>query len=340
MLLDFYREVARNCAEWGVPVPAQLECESHLNSSIKDTLLQEGNMFECVDIYPNSAHSKRVERYFHCFRYGKEKQMEGWLGRPFARDEANQTSQESKKIIPFDLIVERCLREIEEWNNSPCSIYPDKTRFEVFMEKQNPDVKPTNWRGILPHIGEWTATSCNHGQIRLNGKRFMLGDEGRIYTGKELLSLMNIVEGKAIDVCWLRGHRGQVLKALVYIDDRCICEALPQPVACRSRLEARHNPEAVANMELVERYKNTIRGWAKQHKNEIEKLVIVDNRKSTLNDKFKIDWINEVSPMYDEINADTEEDVMVMEDAEEFNYGLNAVETYSIPSLMERFAGK
>ena len=338
-LIEFYREVVRNCAEWGLAVPAQLECESHLNSLLKESLLKPGNLFEYVDIYPNSAHSKRIERYFEALRYGEEKKMEGWIGRPHARSESNRTSQEDKKIIPFDVIVGQCLKEIEDWNNSPCSIYPDKTRFEVFCEKQHPDVKPVNWRGILPHIGEWTETSCNHGQVRLNGDLFLLGDEGSVCTGEKLLELMNLVEGKAIDVCWLRGHKGQVLKALVCLDGRCICEAVPQPVAYRSRLEARSDPDAAQNMELVERYKNTIRGWARRHKNEIERLVVVDKRKKTLNDKFRIDWMHDALPLYDDA-PEGEEDLPAAVVEEDFNCGLNAVETYRIPSLAERFAGK
>jgi hypothetical protein len=340
LLQEFYREVVRNCTEWGVNVPAQLECESHLNSTLKDTLLQEGNMFEYVSIYPNSAHSKRIERYFAALRYILEKAMPGWIGRPHARSEANQTNSDKREIIPFDAIVERCLKEIENWNNSPCTIYPDKTRYEVFLEKQHPEVKPTNWHGILPYIGEWTSTSCNHGQIKLNGKWFVLGDKGSIYTGKDLLALMKMVEGKSVDICWLRGHNGQALKALVYVDNRCACEAIPQPVAFRSKLEARSDPQAVANMELMERYKNTIRAYARSHKNEIENLVIIDNRKNTLNDKFKIGWINEEPPIYIDKNEDDDGSPIIVGESDPFSWDLNSVETYSVPTLMERFAGK
>ncbi|MDR1646032.1 MAG: hypothetical protein LBS05_09495 [Tannerellaceae bacterium] len=336
-LLDFYREVVRNCAEWGLPVPAQLECESHLNSMLKETLLLPGNLFEYVDIYPNSAHSKRIERYFRSMRYSEdEKGVPGWIGRPWARDESNQTAQDNRIIVPYDRIVEVGLKEIERWNNSPCSIYPDKTRFEIFCEKQHPDVKPINWHGILPHLGEWTATSCNHGQIRLNGDTFLLGDQGDIATGDALIDLMSVVEGKAIDICWLRGHKGQVLKAHIYLDGRCVCEAIAQPVAYRSRLEARSDPQAAKNMELVERYKNTIRGYAQRHKKEIEKLVLIDHRKKTLNDNFKIDWY--ATPVYDDA-PDTEEEGEPAGVEEAFNDGLNDVETYRIPSLVERFAG-
>jgi hypothetical protein len=89
----------------------------------------------------------------------------------------------------------------------------------------------------------------------------------------------------------------------------------------------------------VERYKNTIRGWAQRHKNEIERVVVIDKRKKTLNDKFKIDWMHDPLSLYNKETAEEEEAELAGVE-EEFNRDLNADETYRIPSLAERFAGK
>ena len=335
IILDFYRELVRNCAEWGINMPAELECESHLNSSFKETFLREGSMFQYVRILANSAHSKRIERYYGSLRYGAEKKRSGWIGRPFARNEAYQGNGKEPEIIPYDTLVQNCLEDIMEWNNSPHSEYPDKTRWEVFMERQHPDLKPINWRGILPYIGERTQTSCRAGQIRLNSGWYLLGDNGEIYTGDPLLELLEQIEGKDVEVCWLRGHEGQTLKALVYLGDRLICEALPKPLAKRSQLEARGDAESKANFELVERYKNTIRGWARRHKNEIEKLIIVDNRQTMLNSKFTIPWANLKAP-----TPEPEEpaEVEILEEPDELESALNGYETgYKLPPLLDRF---
>jgi hypothetical protein len=288
---EFYRELVRNYAEWGVPLPYEIECESSLNSTFKDTILREGNMFQCVRIIPNNARSKRIERYFGNLRYQYEKKRSGWIGRPFARNEAYQSNSDKKTLIPYDIIVRDCIQDIIDWNNSPHTQHPKKTRWEVFLEMQSPGLTPINWRGILPYLGEKTETSVHTGQIRLNNSLFLLGDEGQIYTGKKLLDLMEIVEDKDVDVYWLRGHEGQVLKALVYYNDRCICEALPKPIAHRSKLEAMNDPKAEENFALMERYKNTIRGYAQRHRKEFEKVLVIDNRKTTLNNGFKVTWM-------------------------------------------------
>jgi hypothetical protein len=341
IILDFYRELVRNCAEWGVCLPAELECESSLNSSFKETFLREGCMFQYVRIIPNQARSKRVERYFGSLRYDYEKKRSGWIGRPFARNEAYQRSDEKEEIVPYSTLVRNCLEDIMEWNNSPHSVHTDKTRWEVFKEKQHPELQPINWKGILPYIGERTESSCNAGHIRLNGKLFLLGDDDRISTGEPLLNLMEQVESKDVDIYWLRGHKGQVLKALVFLNGRCVCEALPKPIAKRSQLEAKGDQQAAENFELVERYKNTVRGWAQRHKNEIEKLIIVDNRTRTLNNGFQIDWMpalqNDKTYNDDpELYADA---VEILDDPEpEFQHSLNGVETgYKRSSQFDRF---
>ncbi|MFV0584992.1 MAG: hypothetical protein ACK5N4_23500 [Parabacteroides gordonii] len=339
LMEQFYKELARCMTEWGKYMPYEIECESNLNATFKDTLLREGAMFSRVRILANSARSKRIERYFGNLRYEYEKKRSGWIGRPFALNEAYQRNGEKPEYIPYDTLVRNCIEDIIEWNNSPHSKHPDKTRWEVFCEKQHPDLKPTNWRGFLPELGEHTQTSCKVGHIRLNNQWFLLGDNDKIFTGQPLLDTLSLIEGKDVNVYWLRGHHGQVLKALVYMNGRCICEALPKPIAKRSSLEAKGDIQAAEAMEIVQRYANTVRGWAKQHKNEMEKLLIVDNRKRTLNNGFNITWIDGIStPVYNDEPETREAEVLEEVELKEFNDVLNNVETgYKRPSMADRF---
>lgn len=333
----FYQELARNMAEWGKYMPYEIECESNLNATFKDTFLREGAMFSRVRVLANSARSKRIERYFGNLRYEFEKKRSGWIGRPFALNEAYQKNGDKPEYIPYDTLVRNCIEDIIEWNNSPHSKYPDKTRWEVFCEKQHPDLQPTNWNGFLKELGECTSSSCKVGHIRLNNQWFFLGDNGKIHTGQPLLDVLSLIEGKKVDVYWLRGHQGQVLKALVYFEGRCVCEALPKPIAKRSTLEAKGDKQAAEAMEMIQRYANTVRGWAQKHKNEIEKLIIVDKRQRTLNNGFSATWVDGLATTTynDEPEAET---VEVLEEIEEaFNCGLNNVETGYKKSLSERY---
>lgn len=335
----FYQELARNMAEWGKYMPYEIECESNLNATFKNTLLREGAMFSRVRVLANSARSKRIERYFGNLRYDFEKRRSGWIGRPFALNEAYQKNGDKPEYIPYDTLVRNCIEDIIEWNNSPHSKYPDKTRWEVFCEKQHPDLQPTNWNGFLKELGECTPSSCKVGHIRLNNQWFFLGDNGKIHTGQPLLDVLSVIEGKKVDVYWLRGHQGQVLKALVYYEGRCICEALPKPIAKRSTLEAKGDTQAAEAMELTQRYANTVRGWAQKHKNEIEKLIIVDNRKRTLNNGFSVTWVDGLATTTYNDEPRTEE-AEILEEMEigGFSEVLNSIETgYKRPPMADRY---
>lgn len=335
----FYQELARNMAEWGKYMPYEIECESNLNAAFKNTLLREGAMFSRVRVLANSARSKRIERYFGNLRYEYEKKRSGWIGRPFAMNEAYQKNGDKPEYIPYDTLVRNCIEDIIEWNNSPHSKHPDKTRWEVFCEKQHPDLQPTNWNGFMKELGECTSSSCKVGHIRLNNQWFFLGDNGKIHTGQPLLDVLSLIEGKKVDVYWLRGHQGQVLKALVFFEGRCICEALPKPIAKRSTLEAKGDEQAAEAMELTQRYANTVRGWAQKHKNEIEKLIIVDNRQRTLNNGFSVTWVDGLATTT-YCNDPKADETEILEEIgiDGFNDILNSVETgYKRPSMAESF---
>lgn len=286
IIMEFYRQLVRNYHDWGFNLPDGLECESSLNSSFKDTFLAEGNMFQNVRIEANNARGKRIEAYYKPLRYQLEKEREGWLARPFAMSESNQIGSKPKQIIPYDEIAQGSLQDIMTWNNMEHSKIKGKTRWEVFLENQNPNLKPTNYRSFLPYIGHHTKTSCNAGITHLQNNEWLLGDNGEIYTGEKLVSLMKKVEGKSFDTYWLDGNNGEVIKALVYMDGRYICELQPKPIYARAKIERTEADEAARDMMI--RYAQTIQGYQTFKKNTLTPLTVVDHRKKTLNDKFQI----------------------------------------------------
>tara|TARA_R110002050_G_scaffold295237_1_gene453829 strand:+ start:1495 stop:3531 length:2037 start_codon:yes stop_codon:yes gene_type:complete len=293
IILDFYRQMVRNYHEWGLNLPAEIECESSLNSSYKETFLKEGNMFQYRQMYANKARSKRIEAYYKPLRYQIEKQREGWLARPFAVSEPNQISNVPKMTVPYDRLVEESLKDIVTWNNMEHSKIKGKTRWEVFLENQNPDLRPTNYKAILPHLGNHTPSSCNTGITRMNYRLWLLGDHGNIYTGEKLINLMKQVEGQDFDVYWLDGNDGKIIKALVYMDGRYICELLPKPKPNKARVE--RTAEDEEQMAIMTRYEATVNGYMRTQKNKLDHVTILDHRKKTLNDKFQIPGLSKVS---------------------------------------------
>lgn len=330
LILEFYRQMVRNYAEWGFSLPWEIECESSLNSTLKDTILQEGNVFQKVRIEANKARAKRIEQYYRQLRYAYEKGHEGWLARPHALDEANQRGEETK-IIPYPELVEQCLGDIQRWNNTEHSKIKGKTRWEVFLECQHPELKPINYQMILPYLGYKQESSVNAGQIRFRNTFFVLGLHGVIQTGEVLIQLMKQVEGKGIDIYWLDDNDGGVLKALAYMDGRYVCDIIRKPKPNRSSLERTEEDEQ--NFELMERYRATVEGYARDKKNAIEKVVIVDNRTTTLNDKFKIRGLKQMPVLAKMEYEDPEEDP----EDNEFIPGLNLVETKYNSTLKETY---
>jgi hypothetical protein len=286
IIIDFYRQMVRNYNYWGVNLPLELECESSLNSSFKDTFLKEGVMFQDVRIEANNARGKRIEAYYRPLRYGLEKKHEGWIARPFAQSESNQASAEKVPMIPYDQLVDQCMGDIETWNSMPHSKFPEMTRFEYFMSKQNPDTKPINYKAILPLLGYKTPTSCKTGIIKLQGKEWLLGDNGAIYFGTKLIELMKQVEGQNVDIYWLDAIDGSVIKALVYMGDRLICEALPKPAYSRATSEL--TAEGLEAREAMSKYVATIEGYLNRSGKAIDKVTIIDNRSVTLNTDFRM----------------------------------------------------
>jgi hypothetical protein len=288
IIAEFYRQMVRNYAMWGLRLPYELECESSLNASYKDTLLKEGNMFERVRIEANNARGKVIERYWRQLRYGTEKQDLGWIPRPFALSEANQSRTDLKKkiIIPYDEIIERCLYHLQEWNNMEHSKIKGMSRWDVFLSTQHPGLMPINYHGILPFIGFTEKSSVRAGMINFRREKFLLGMDGVICVGDKLIHMMKQVEGRDIEIKWMDNNHGEVLKAYIYMGDRFICEAVPQPGYRRAKID--QDEHDLINRELMSKYVTTIDSFAQRHKKGLDKVTIIDNRPVTIGNSFNI----------------------------------------------------
>lgn len=283
IIVEFYRQMVRNYHEWGFNLPLELEAERSLNSSFEKTFLQEGKMFSKVRIEANKARAKKVERKFGAFRYEHEKDLRGFVPRPNPRSEANQVGNikiEDIPTIPYNQIVENSLNIIQLWNNQ---LHPNQelhtgmTRWEVFAEKQTPITRSTNYRGILPHLGYKTESSCNAGIIKLQGQQHLLGDKGEVYSGKNLINLMKLAEGRQLDIYWLDGNDGKIIKALVYIKGQTqyICEAVAKPRYSRAQVS---RPEEENELRaIMSSYSNTITSYMKTQAKEIDRVYVTDN---------------------------------------------------------------
>lgn len=312
IIVDFYRQMVRNYTEWGFCLPHELECESSLNSSFKETLLRPGAMFQEVKIEANNARGKYIERMNGKLRYEVEKESFGWLARPTAKSEANQLSSQKKQIIPYDELVNQRMLELEQWNNMPHPEKKEISRWDYFEANQNPNLKPTNWNAILPVIGYKTPTSCNGGYIKLQGLKRAIAEDGKILTGEALIQQMRMIEGKEFDVYWLDGNDGQVLKAFVYLNDRLICEVMEMPRYNRASAERTDaDNEAI---KLQSAYVASVDAFEKRQRNKIENIQIIDNTPKTINSNFKFSNLKRFEAREEpvEVFADDNDDDLVL----------------------------
>lgn len=283
IIVEFYREMVRLYNLWGMNLPYEMECEMSLNSMFQDNLLQNGAMFQRVRIEANNARGKRIEAYYRALRYDYEKDEEGWLARPFAIAERNQKGSGKVPQLPKDQIVETALRNIQKWNNTLHSnqeLNPGMTRWEVFMSKQHPELKPTNWVGILPYIGFQQRSSMHLGRIKLQGKDRVVGYDGEVALGEKLIGILKRIEGKEVRVNWLDDCEGQVLKAHVYdLEENLICDLLGDLGYSRSTLE--RTEEGDKNREIMSAYAATVQAYIKRTARSIEPITILEKPKPT-----------------------------------------------------------
>lgn len=338
IILDFYRQMVRNYAEWGLPLPDEIECESNLSAAYREGFLKSGNMFQNVRIEANSARSKRCEGYWRPLRYQVEKKHTGWIARPFARNESNQVGTKEKEIVPYDKLVEQSLRDIEDWNNMECSIYEGKTRWEILFEKQNPkNNRPIPYRSILLTLGYRTKSSVSmSGQVRFRSSIFLLADGGELATGDKLIGYMQVLAGKNVDIYWLDGNNGECLAAIVCLRDttRVVCELVEQPRTARAKIE--ETEEQARNRELFARYRNTLEGYSKRRYHSIEKVTVIDHRETTLNRKFRMPGLTR----YEAVEEPEEIEILEIDNRNqemEIEQDSNSVRKSFASSLKDRF---
>jgi hypothetical protein len=292
LILKFYREMVRFYHKWGVSLPHQLEGEISLNVGYKNSFLQDGCMFAKVHLEANNARAKRIEREFGIIRYGAEKHLEGWVARPFAGSEPNQKPSEEyggkNKIVPYDNIVDNMEHIITTDNNSPHATDKSTSKWDYFLSMQHPELRPTNYRGFLPHLGYKTETTCNVGWIRLNSGSYLLGENGKIATGPALINLMKQAEGEELDIYWLDAEDGTIIKALIYLrgTDQYICEAVLQPQSVRGELES--TPADKEAFELMAKYKKTITSFMQSAQHEIDAIQIIGTPNKAISNSFSI----------------------------------------------------
>lgn len=274
---NMFQNLFQQLDYYGVNMPAEVEVENHLMSTLKETTLKENNLFRHVRFAaPENPQEKSIERIFRRLRYQYDKKQnggKGWLPRPHARDEANQNRMEDTEKYTYDYeeIVSMAMDSMMQWNEAlhpNQKKYPGKSRMDVWMDNQNPNLLPIDWRNVARYVGNKTESSVSRYEVRCNNQIWRL----------ETPELANKTgnNGREIDAYWIERSEGAIDRIFLYKknSDDFLCEALPKEVAHKAQIEQTNDDKNIIGKNY--RYNKGIEKHIKEGKDNLAPVVLLD----------------------------------------------------------------
>lgn len=168
MVWDCFRDMYRNITQHGLMWPGEVEVENHLMKEISDDL---NAMFGYVTFCaPGISRSKRAEHKIRAKKYGDEKLHQTGIGRWYGKG-AYKTKSENKDEdykqprVALETLIAEDRESIQRFNHSPHpnqKMFPGKTRWEVLLENQNPDLGRPQKHKLFRYMGLRTETSLRN----------------------------------------------------------------------------------------------------------------------------------------------------------------------------------
>ncbi len=271
LVMDCFRNTFDQLEYYGVNMPAEVEVENHLMSTLTETTLKEGNLFRFVRFAAaENPQEKEIERAFRILRYDYDKLQNngaGWQARPFAKDESNQKGLRDDVKYTFEEICEMAENSINEYNDAPHpnqKEYPGMSRLDVFLTNQHPQLLPINWRDVSRWVGHSVTTSVNRGQVLANNQRFLLEDVAMMdKTG----------QGRELKAYWFN-HNQNRNTIYLYDGEEYLGEARTKPRFHKGRLE--QTAEDFQQMREMQAYTASIDNQAKETISKLEPVTFID----------------------------------------------------------------
>lgn len=300
LVFNMFRNMFQQLDYYGVNMPAEVEVENHLMSSLKETTLKEGNLFRYVRFAAaENPQEKKIEGLFRRLRYDFDKKQNnglGWLPRPHARDEANQSRAENsvKYTYEFEQIVQMATDSMMQWNaalHPNQKKYPVMSRMDVWMEKQHPDLIPIDWRNVARYVGTRIETSVNRYELRCNNRLWILpSPELANKTGNN---------GRPIDAYYIDRENENIDRIYLYEknSETFICEAYPKPVAHRARIEQTEVDQKILGKNS--HYNKGIEKHIREGKNAITPIVLLNAANTAVDHNHRVETVQDVDTNID-----------------------------------------
>lgn len=226
LFIDCMRNMFQTLDRNGLYMPAELEVEHHLVSNFADGLMKAGLVFPLIRwCNPGNSREKRAEHFNRGKKYGVEKRLQTNVGRWYAKLEANRPKEEKVydefnntyrvKTYSYEELVADDVRAIAEWNRQQHpnqKKYPGMTRWDVFCQTQNPNLKAWDKPYLYRYIGEHTETS-----IRQNMYCTVQYQQYRLPSPEVIEKLAP--RNKKVDAYYLPDIDGNIKEVYIYQND-------------------------------------------------------------------------------------------------------------------------
>lgn len=168
MIWECLREMYRNLNANNLMWPGEVEVENHL---MKDMEKELGAMFSYVTFCtPGISRSKRAEHKIRSKKYGDEKMHQVGIGRwygkgPYKTKSENKDEDYKQPRVAVDILIAEDKESIYRVNHElheDQKKYPGKTRWQVLLENQNPDLGRPHKYKLFKYLGVKTDTSIRN----------------------------------------------------------------------------------------------------------------------------------------------------------------------------------
>lgn len=251
-VLDMVRRIVQN--GWGMP--AEIEVEQHLNSTLKGSynedgeftpdLLTEGVVFPFVRFCRGAnPQEKRAEGFIKAKKYGVQAKRKGFQRRPFARLEANRMNADQDKVTyTFDEIVANEMQDIAAHNaalHPNEHLYPGLTRWDVLTSFQNPKLHKPSLITVLPFVGYRTETSIRRSMyVNVKYNKYMLPDP----------RILESLVSQDVDAYYLPAADGTIQDVYLYQKGTYICKCALMEAFQEAEIERTDKDRAIMEKQF------------------------------------------------------------------------------------------
>lgn len=187
MVMDCFRELYRTINTHNLVWPGEVEVENHLMRGIEPELKA---MFAFVTFgIPGSSRQKRAEHLHRAKKYGDEKSHQVGIGRwygkgPYKVKSNNKDEEYKQPRLPLEQLIQEDRESVERFNNElhpKQKLFPGKTRWQVLVENQNPDLGPVQKFKLFRYMGIRCETSIrNNDYCQVMNAKYSIDQQGSI----------------------------------------------------------------------------------------------------------------------------------------------------------------